>query len=164
MKTSIYLRPADGVKLAALGMSASEAVREFCDARGSDGMPLRSPEVDIGAEEWAVLDGLGMTVGDVVREFCAGETASVATVAVMLADPGARDPSDGKPDKPPPSPHGWTFTGTLQRQPDGTDRWVGQHIARPSSLDELSRLVSVAPGRVRLGSAHILIVSEVSDG
>lgn len=137
MKTSIYLRPGDAAKLAALGMSASEAVREFCAGRGEDGLPIVEPT-----------------------------PATVQPIAgiVLLDDPEARDPhSDGKPDKAPPKAHGWTFTGTLQRQPDGTDRWVGQHIARPSSLDELSRLVSVAPGRVRLGSAHILIVSEVSD-
>ncbi len=43
MKTSIYLRPEDAAKLAALGMSASEAVREFCAGRGEDGMPLTQP-------------------------------------------------------------------------------------------------------------------------
>lgn len=43
MKTSIYLRPGDAAKLAALGMSASEAVREFCAGRGEDGMPLTQP-------------------------------------------------------------------------------------------------------------------------
>ena len=128
MKTSIYLRPTDAAKLAALGMTPGEAVRAFCAGAVSRPAVVQTPE----------------------------------TVAAL--DKTARHPGDKLPDPLPPKAHGWTFTGTLQRQPDGTDRWVGQHIARPSSLDELSRLVSVAPGRVRFGSAHILIVSEVSDG
>ena len=135
-KTSVVLRPQDAKILAALGMSPTDAIREFCAGRGEDGM-LVEP---------------------------APATVQPIAGIVLLDDPDARDPhSDGKPDKPPPTPHGWTFTGTLQRQPDGTDRWVGQHIARPSSLDELSRLVSVAPGRVRFAAPHVLIVSEVSD-
>lgn len=156
MKTSIYLRPGDAAKLAALGMSASEAVREFCAGRGEDGMPtgkvIRAPR--------RPAETLAASVKRVIDRRRAIQTPE--TIAAL--DPTANDPADVLPDPKPPTPHGWTFTGTLQRQPDGTDRWVGQHIARPSSLDELSRLVSVAPGRVRLGSAHVLIVSEVSDG
>ena len=127
MKTSIYLRPEDAAKLAALGMTPGEAVRAFCAGTAPRPAVVQTPE----------------------------------TVAAL--DKTARHPGDKLPDPMPPSPHGWTFTGTLQRQPDGNDKWVGQHIARPSSLDELSRLVSVAPGRVRFGSPHVLIVSEVSD-
>ena len=136
-KTSVVLRPQDAKILAALGMSPTDAIREFCAGRGEDGLPIVEPTP-------AVIQPI------------AG--------IVLLDDPDARDPhSDGKPDKAPPTPHGWTFTGTLQRQPDGTDRWVGQMIARPASLDELSRLVSVAPRPVRLAASHVLIVSEVSD-
>jgi len=140
------------------------------------GEPLARPDLitcSIGAERAAWVRASGFALSKAVQRLIDAERGAdreAERVALQTAetlaslDPTAKDPSDGKPDKPPPSPHGWTFTGTLQRQPDGTDRWVGQHIARPSSLDELSRLVSVAPGRVRLGSAHVLIVSEVSDG
>jgi len=136
------------------------------------GEPLARPDLitcSIGAERAAWVRASGFALSKAVQRLIDAERGAdrvALQTAETLAslDPTAKDPSDGKPDKPPPSPHGWTFTGTLQRQPDGTDRWVGKHIARPSSLDELSRLVSVAPGRVRLGSAQVLIVSEVSDG
>ena len=39
-KTSISLRHEDIAKLAALGMTATEAVRAFCAGRGADGMPV----------------------------------------------------------------------------------------------------------------------------
>lgn len=163
-KTSVYVHDDDAKKLDALSMSASEAIREFCASRGPDGMPLRAGIV-LHPDEWETLDALGMSVVDVVREFCAGESVAASQVVgvTLLSDPGARDPSDRKPDKPPACPHGWTFTGTLQRQPDGTDKWVGQMIARPASLDELARLVSTAPGKVRLAASHVLIVAEVND-
>jgi len=151
-KTSVYVHSDDGQKLDALGMSATEAIREFCASRGPDGMPLRSGIV-LHPDEWETLDGLGMSVVDVVREFCAGESVAASQVAgvTLLSDPGARDPSDRKPDRPPAGPHGWTRQGA-------------RHIARPASLDELSRLVSTAPGPVRLAASHVLIVAEVSDG
>jgi len=140
------------------------------------GEPLARPDLitcSIGAERAAWVRASGFALSKAVQRLIDAERGAdreAERVALQTAetlaslDPTAKDPSDGKPDKPPPSPHGWTFTGTLQRQPDGTDRWVGQHIARPSSLDELSRLVSVAPGRVRFAAPHVLIVSEVSDG
>lgn len=85
------------------------------------------------------------------------------TLATLALDKTARHPGDKLPDPAPPKAHGWTFTGTLQRQSDGTDKWVGQMIARPASLDELARLVSTAPGPVRLAASHVLIVAEASD-
>jgi len=139
------------------------------------GEPLARPDLitcSIGKERAAWVRASGFALSKAVQRLIdaergadhEAERVALQTAETMASlDPTAKDPSDSKPDKPPPTPHGWTFTGTLQRQPDGTDRWVGQHIARPSSLDELSRLVSVAPGRVRLAASHVLIVSEVSD-
>ena len=126
----------------------------------------------VGAERAAWVRASGFALSKAVQRLIdaernadrEAERIALQTAETLAAlDPDSRHPADKLPDPKPPTPHGWTFTGTLQRQPDGSDRWVGQHIARPSSLDELSRLVSVAPGRVRFGSAHVLIVSEVSD-
>ncbi len=77
------------------------------------------------------------------------------TIAAL--DPTATDPADVLPDPLPPKAHGWTFTGTLQRQPDGTDRWVGQHIARPSSPRRAfeARVRCAGPGSA-CAAAHIL--------
>ena len=130
--------------------------------------PGRRSGVYLTADDDARIEALGAPLGAVLRAGISsleGRSQRPLQTAETLAalDKDSRHPGDKLPDPKPPTPHGWTFTGTLQRQPDGTDRWVGQMIARPASLDELLRLVSTAPGRVRLGSAHVLIVSEVSD-
>jgi len=127
-KTSISLRHEDIAKLAALGMTATEAVRAFCAGRGADGMP-------------APVQAPGI---------------------VLVDDPDQRDPSDVLPDPPPTRGHGWTFTGTLRREADGSERWVGRAMARPTSLAELQERVGDAPGPVRLSSAYVLLVAEVS--
>ena len=136
----------------ASGFALSKAVQRLIDAERN---------ADIEAERIAsqTEETLAAHVKRVIDRHHGVQTSE--TLAAL--DKTARHPGDKLPDPRPPTPHGWTFTGTLQRQPDGTDRWVGQHIARPSSLDELSRLVSVAPGRVRLAASHVLIVSEVND-
>jgi hypothetical protein len=93
------------------------------------------------------LERMGMTATEAIRAFCSAapariqdpRTADLAHVA---------DPSDVLPDPPPVAGHGWT--------------WSGRYIARPSSLAELAELVANAPGPVRLASAHIVIVAEVS--
>ena len=139
------------------------------------GEPVSRPDLitcSIGAERAAWVRASGFALSRAVQRLIDAERGAdreaeriaLQTPETLAAlDKDSRHPGDKLPDPKPPTPHGWTFTGTLQRQPDGTDRWVGQCIARPASLDELSRLVSVAPGRVRLGSPHILIVSDVSD-
>lgn len=79
------------------------------------------------------------------------ERVALQTAETLAAlDSTAKDPADQLPEPPPVGAHGWTRQGA-------------RHIARPASLDELSRLVSVAPGPVRLAASHVLIVSEVSD-
>lgn len=103
------------------------------------------------------LAELGLTATEAVRMFCAGEAPTPRARALQTAetlallDPTAKDPSDHLPEPPPVGAHGWTRQGS-------------RHIARPASLDELARLVSTAPGPVRLAASHVLIVAEVSNG
>lgn len=137
-KTSVYVNDEDRQKLAALGMSATDVIREFCATRGIDGMPIdryKAARKEAGKVKTVMVPSIYRKRANLIISVC----------------PGSRDPSDGQPDKPPVKAHGWIRQGA-------------RHIARPASLDELARLVSTAPGPVRLAASHVLIVAEVNDG
>lgn len=59
-------------------------------------------------EDRATLKAHGMTATEAVRELCARLRGASTPAVVVEVDPGATDPSDNQPDKPPARPHGWT--------------------------------------------------------
>lgn len=112
--------------------------------------------VSIGAERKRWIRENGFELSRAVQRMIDTERG-IALVVMQThetkaaIDASGKDPADHLPEPPPAGPHGWTRQGA-------------RHIARPASLDELARLVSTAPGPVRLAASHVLIVAEVNDG
>ena len=127
------------------------------------GEPLARPDLltcSVGKERAAWVRSSGFALSKAVQRLIDAERGAdreaeriaLQTPETLASlDPTAKDPSDHLPEPPPVGAHGWTRQGA-------------RHIARPASLDELARLVSTAPGPVRLAASHVLIVAEVSDG